>query len=83
VGDFLTSPPATFSSSNSTGAGGGFIGAQYQFSKDVVFGVEANAIALFQRTIGTAPCNPAASCGPAAMRTVSIDPIWSAGGRLG
>lgn len=82
-GDFLTPPPASFGSSSSNGAAGGFIGAQYQFHNGFVLGVEANVVGLFKRSLGGGACNPAASCGPGALRTVSLDPIWSGGLRFG
>ena len=82
-GDFLIPPFADFGSRRSTGAGGGFVGAQYQFSNNIVFGVETDVIALFDRSLGGGSCVPPASCGPANLRSVSLDPIWSAGARLG
>lgn len=81
-GSFLTPPPADFSTKHTTAAAGGFFGAQYQWN-NIVLGVEGNVIALFTKSLGDAPCVPAASCGPNALRTTSLDAIWSAGGRIG
>jgi outer membrane immunogenic protein len=82
-GSFVFPPPATYSNKGSSGAGGGFMGYQYQFNH-VVLGIEANVVALFSENLGRSVCAPVASCVAGATVGDRItDPIWSVGPRLG
>jgi len=80
---FVFPPPATLNQSRSTGIGGGFVGVQYQFSS-LVLGVEGGVRTLFDRSLGSAPCNPTGSCAAGFVMTSRLDdPIWTIGGRAG
>jgi outer membrane immunogenic protein len=84
-GSAVFGPPATWRNSRSTGMGGGFIGYQYQFSSNIVLGIEANVVALFNQNLGLATCVPASGCTPPGSLVGNRigDAIWSVGPRLG
>jgi outer membrane immunogenic protein len=82
-GSFVNPPPATYSNKGSTGAGGGFIGVQYQWDK-VVLGAEANVVALFSRNLGASSCTPLAACSAGTTIGNSLSSaVWSVGPRFG
>jgi outer membrane immunogenic protein len=83
-GSFVNPPPATWSVSHTVLTAGALAGAQYQFSNNIVLGVEGNFIEVFRNGGGTDGCHPPASCfaGTALTGRIAND-LWTAGGRLG
>jgi outer membrane immunogenic protein len=81
--DFVAPPPTSWQQSASVGIAGGIVGIQYQWG-NLVLGVEGNAGGALSNGLGTASCNPAASCGVGTTITAtSPHAIFSAGGRAG
>ncbi|MGA7807040.1 outer membrane protein [Bradyrhizobium sp.] len=82
-GSFVAPPPASYTNRASTGIGGGFVGYQYQWNQ-VVLGVEADVIGLFNQDLGRSACTPVAGC--IAGLTIGNrmgGALWSVGPRLG
>ena len=85
-GSFVFPPPATFSSSQSTGIADAHWGFQFQFGPGIVLGVEGNFIGLFNNSVGTDTCHPVTACNPIGGATLAarfVDNIWTVGGRGG
>jgi outer membrane immunogenic protein len=81
--DFVSPPPASWQQSASVVIAGGIIGIQYQWG-NLVLGAEGNAGKALSNGLGTASCNPAASCiGGTTITATSPSAIFSVGGRAG
>jgi outer membrane immunogenic protein len=80
---FVNPPPATISQSSRTGIGGGFIGAQAQWSNWLI-GIEVGAGVPFGRNFGSGTCVPLAACAAGFTTTETLkNEIFTAGGRVG
>jgi hypothetical protein len=81
--DFVSPPPASWQQSASVGIAGGIVGIQYQWG-NLVLGAEGNAGKPLSNGLGTASCNPAASCiAGTTITATSPSAIFSVGGRAG
>ena len=82
---FVNPPLATIHQSSRTGIGGGFFGAQAQYSWWVV-GIEIGDGLPFKTDFGSGACNPVAACAAGFTTTESVgrhNGIFTAGGRTG
>jgi outer membrane immunogenic protein len=82
-GNFVFPPPASWSTTQSLGVGGGQVGLQQQFGS-VVVGIEGDFLAFFSNGFATDTCHPAISCfaGATANQRLS-NGIGTVGGRVG